>query len=203
MMGLFSKKYTGPDGRMGGSDRRYPGKWATHIWGIILLIAFSSGMGVGINLRADTSSIERSITSVSEGDSIRSQVILDSVNALLARPELEVITNTIVRDVPVHDTVEVIDTVLVEVAQEPQIIRVVEIKEVLVIDTVFAPPQIITIPAPDYGYFSSHYFLPRAGNLLYLLGGVALGHLAGSDATACVIVTTSGMSRENCDPPRQ
>jgi len=184
---------------MGGSDRRYPGKWATHIWGIILVLIFSSGVGVGITLRADTSSIERSITSVSEGDSIRSQVILDSLLSFLARPP-QTIERLVIRDVLTRDTLLVVDTLLVP--QEPQIIRVVEIKEVLVIDTVFAPPQIITIPAPDRGYFSSHYFLPRAGNLLYLLGGVALGSILDNDASACIFISTDGTVRENCDPKR-
>ena len=198
-MWFRKKKYSGPDSRMGGSDRRYPGKWATHIWGIILVLIFSSGVGVGITLRADTSSIERSITSVSEGDSIRSQVILDSLLSFLARPP-QTIERLVIRDVLTRDTLLVVDTLLVP--QEPQIIRVVEIKEVLVIDTVFAPPQIITIPAPDRGYFSSHYFLPRAGNLLYLLGGVALGSILDNDASACIFISTDGTVRENCDPKR-
>lgn len=194
----FKKKYSGPDSRMG-SDRRSIGRWATHMWGIILLIVFSSGLGVGLNLGADTSSIERSITSVSEGDSIRSQVILDSLLSFLARPP-QIVEQLVIRDVLVRDTLHRVDTLLVP--QDPQIIRVVEIKEVLVIDTVFAPPQIITIPAPDRGYFSSHYFLPRAGNLLYLLGGVALGQIIDNDASACIFISTDGTLRENCDPKR-
>jgi hypothetical protein len=199
-MKLFSKKkYSGPDSRMGGSDRRFPGRWATHIWGIILLLVFLAGNGVGYNLRADTSSIERSITSVSEGDSIRSQVLLDSLISFASKVP-ETIERVVLRDVLVYDTVSVVDTLLVP--QEPQIIRVVETKEVLVIDTVFAPPQIITIPAPDRGYFSSHYFLPRAGNLLYLLGGVALGSILDNDASACIFISTDGTVRENCDPKR-
>ncbi len=198
-MKFFSKRYTGPDSRMGGVDRRYAGRWAKHIWGIILLLVFLAGNGVGYNLRADTSSIERSITSVSEGDSIRSQVLLDSLISFASKVP-ETIERVVLRDVLVYDTVSVVDTLLVP--QEPQIIRVVETKEVLVIDTVFAPPQIITIPAPDRGYFSSHYFLPRAGNLLYLLGGVALGSILDNDASACIFISTDGTVRENCDPKR-
>jgi hypothetical protein len=136
---------------------------------------------------------------VSEGDSIRSQVLLDSLISFASKVP-ETIERVVLRDVLVYDTVSVVDTLLVP--QEPQIIRVVETKEVLVIDTVFAPPQIITIPAPDRGYFSSHYFLPRAGNLLYLLGGVALGSILDNDASACIFISTDGTVRENCDPKR-
>jgi hypothetical protein len=184
---------------MGGSDRRYPGKWATHIWGFILLLVFLAGTGVGINLRADDDSVALMVADATEGDIIRSQVILDSLIALAARQPVEV-ERVVVRDVLVHDTVPVTDTLLVP--QEPQIIRVVEIKEVLVIDTVFAPPQIITIPAPEYGFFSSEFFKPRAGNLLYLLGGVALGSILDNDASACIFISTDGTVRENCDPKR-
>ncbi len=198
-MWFRKKKYSGPDSRMGGSDRRYPGKWATHIWGIILVLVFSGGVGTGIYLRADTSSIERSITSVSEGDSIRSQVLLDSLislaNRRIQRIEVPVVTQVVVRD-----TLYRVDTLLV--AQEPQIIRVRDTIEVLIVDSVFAPPQIITIPAPEYGFFSSEFFKPRAGNLLYLLGGVALGTILDNDASACIFVSTDGTVRENCDPKR-
>jgi hypothetical protein len=199
-MRFFSKKkYIGVDSRMGGSDRRFPGKWSTHIWGIILLLVFLAGNGVGINLRADDDSVALMVADATEGDIVRSQVILDSLISLASRDPV-VQERVVVSTELVHDTTWVVDTLLVP--QEPQIIRVVEIKEVLVIDTVFAPPQIITIPAPDRGYFSSHYFLPRAGNLLYLLGGVALGSILDNDASACIFISTDGTVRENCDPKR-
>lgn len=196
---MMFRKYKGVDSRIGGTDRRYVGRWAKHIWGIILLFAFLSGGVGGYNLRADGNSVAEALEEATEGDIVRSQVILDSLISYSMR-EPEVLERVIVRDVLVHDTLRLIDTVLVTLP--PQIVRVRDTIEVLIIDTVFAPPQIITIPAPSHGYFSSHYFEPRAGNILYLLGGVALGHLLGSDATACVIVSTDGTVRENCDPKR-
>ena len=198
-MSLF-KKYKGPDHRMGGVDRRYGGRWATHIWGIILLIVFSMGLGVGLSLRAGTALADSQVASLSERDSIRSQIILDSVGVLLARPVLEVITNTVVRDVLVHDTVQVIDTVLVEVASAPQIIRVSDTIQVLIIDTVFAPPTIITIPPVQYGFFDSRHFVPNAGNIAYLIVGAALGSIVSSDASACILVSTTGTLERNCEP---
>lgn len=196
---MFRKKYDGKDSRMGGSDRRYPGKWATHIWGVILLIVFSMGLGVGLNLGADTALADSQVADLSERDSVRSQIFLDSLSVLAARqPEIQEVI--VLQDRLIKDTVQSVDTLLVP--QPPQIIRVVEIKEVLVIDTVFAPPQIITIPAPEYGFFSSEFFKPRAGNLLYLLGGVALGTILDNDASACIFVSTDGTVRENCDPKR-
>ena len=198
-MWFRKKKYTGVDSRIGGIDRRYAGRWAKHIWGVILLLVFLAGTGVGINLRADDDSVAEAIEQAAEGDIVRSQVILDSLISLASRDPV-VQERVVVSNVLVYDTTWVVDTLLVP--QDPQIIRVVEIKEVLVIDTVFAPPQIITIPAPDRGYFSSHYFLPRAGNLLYLLGGVALGTILDNDASACIFISTDGTVRENCDPKR-
>ena len=199
-MKFFSKKkYTGVDSRIGGVDRRYAGRWAKHIWGVILLLVFMSGGVGGYNLRADTALADSLVANAAEGDSIRSQVILDSLLAFANRPPI-VSERTVIRTVVHSDTIEVVDTLLIP--QDPQIIRVVEIKEVLVIDTVFAPPQIITIPAPEYGFFSSEFFKPRAGNLLYLLGGVALGTILDNDASACIFVSTDGTVRENCDPKR-
>jgi hypothetical protein len=196
---MFRRKYTGPDSRIGGVDRRYGGRWAKHVWGIILLLVFAGGVGTGIGLRAGDASAVEAIEQAAEGDIARSQVILDSLLAMMPRlPEIQ--ERIVLRDRLVRDTVRLVDTLLV--SQDPQIIRVRDTVEVLVVDTVFAPPQIITIPAPEYGFFSSEFFKPRAGNLLYLLGGVALGHLVSSDATACVLVTTAGSLEKNCDPER-
>lgn len=196
-MKLFSKKYTGVDSRMGGVDRRYGGRWAKHIWGIVLLLAFTGGGGIGYNLRTDAALADSLVANAAEGDSIRSQVILDSLISLSSR-QIQRIEVPVVSQVVIRDTLYRVDTLLV--TSDPQIVEVV--KEVLVIDTVYAPPQIITIPAPEYGFFSSEFFKPRAGNLLYLLGGVALGTILDNDASACIFVSTDGTVRENCDPKR-
>ena len=198
---FFKSKHEGPEGRVGNHDRRSVGRWATHIWGAILLFAFLSGFGLRHSLGSGTALADSQVASLSERDSIRSQVLLDSVISLANRqPQIQEVA--VVTQVVARDTIYKVDTLLVEVASEPliQIVRVRDTIQVLIIDTVFAPPQIITIPAPDYGYFSSHYFQPRAGNLLYLLGGVALGHLIGSDASACILVSTTGSLERNCDP---
>lgn len=196
---FFKKRHEGIEGRVGNHDRRSVGKWATHIWGIIILFAVGFGIGIGINLGSGTALADSQVADLSERDSIRSQVLLDSLISFAnARPEIQEVS--VVTQVVIRDTLYRVDTLLVEVASEP-LIQIVRIRDtVTVIDTVFAPPRIITIPAPGYGYFSSEYFKPRAGNLLYLLGGVALGHLIGSDATACVLVATTGSLERNCDP---
>lgn len=196
-MWFRKKKYSGPDSRMGGSDRRFPGSWATHIWGVILVLIFSSGVGVGINLRADTSSIERSITSVSEGDSIRSQVLLDSLISLSNR-QIQRIEVPLVTQVVVRDTIYRVDTL--SVTLPPQIVRVSDTIQVLIIDTVFAPPTIITIPPVQYGFFDSRHFVPNAGNIAYLIVGAALGSIVSSDASACILVSTTGTLERNCEP---
>jgi len=195
----FKKKHKGVETRVGNHDRRAAGRWATHIWGIILLVAFSSGGFLGYNLRADTSSIERSITSVSEGDSIRSQVILDSLISL-SQLFPDTIERTIVRTVLVPDTTWMVDTLFV--AQEPQIIRVRDTVNILVVDSVFVPPTIITIPPVQYGFFDSRHFVPNAGNIAYLIVGAALGSIIDNDASACVFLSTNGKLEKNCDPKR-
>lgn len=192
-------RYKGADKRFGTRDRRRWGKWEARLWAFLILVAIGGGFALGRNLGAGEASTERAINGLSEGDSVRSQVILDSLLAFAAR-EPEVVERVVVHTVVEKDTVRLVDTLLVP--SDPVIVRVRDTTEVLVIDTVFAPPQIITIPAPEYGFFSSEFFKPRAGNLLYLLGGVALGHLVSSDATACVLIATSGTTEKNCDPER-
>ncbi len=197
-MRFFSKKhYTGVDSRIGGVDRRYGGRWATHIWGIILLVAFSSGGILGYTLRADAALADSQVANLLERDSVRSQVLLDSLMALMNR-EVVVQQEVVFRDVLVYDTVQVLDTLLV--ASAPQIIRVRDTIQVLIIDTVFAPPTIITIPPVQYGFFDTRHFVPNAGNIAYLIVGAALGSIIDSDASACVIVSTTGTLERNCEP---
>lgn len=180
-------KYEGSDRRKGHRDRR--SRWL--LW---LFVA-------GLTATTGATSWAGGRTTAPESESIvvpdRSQDfqnIRGQLATLIERePEIRtVVTTRIVRDtllVPVH----------IPVAVPPEIIRITDTLRVLVfrVDTLWMPPQIVTIPV--HTFWSSETYSPSIGNTVWSVGGGILGYILRgvfeSSARACVVIN----AEESCN----
>lgn len=174
-------EYTGDERREGKRDRRTGWSfWIAIVASVVGFALVSGAIGVGIE--------RRSTPEVTIPDhTVALESLSTQLEALTLRePEVRfVVTERLVRD-----------TVLVpyEVAMEPQIVRVHDTTEVLVfrVDTLWMPPQIITIPAPERGFWAAETYRPSIGNFVWSAASLSLGVLLqsafGSSARACVVV---------------
>lgn len=180
-------EYTGEERREGPDDRRHVAKWAIRLWGG--LVALGAVMAV---LGSGTSGYllgRRSIPALAMPDHT---LALESLSVqmetlTLREPEIRTVVTERLR----------IDTLRVpyEVALAPEIVRVTDTLRIFQVDTIWMPPQIVTIPVPERTFWSSETYSPSIGNTVWSFGGGILGYvLRGifeSSARACVIVNAA------------
>ena len=189
---MWFSKFSGDEKREGGSDRRTPGKWATHIWGGILAIMIFTALGVGMPWaynRGQASRPERMQDILEANSTLQDQV--DDFGEELSRIASivpDTVLRTIVRDRIVPDTIWKVDTLTVTLAAE-----MLPPDTVVHYDTIFAAPQfeIIRIP-PEVRTFSDVSMVPTLDKLIYAAGGMLIGIPIGGwikgSATACIYV---------------
>lgn len=177
-------KHIGEDRREGLSDRR-KSPWWFWVGGIAVLVGTAVNVGVALNRNAIPEVVIPDHTVALESLSTQLETLT------LRQPEV----HTLVTERIIRDTV----FIPYEVAMEPQIVRVHDTTEVLVfrVDTLWMPPQIVTIPVPERTFWSAETYAPSIGNTVWSLGGVALGMFLHGvvfpTAKACVVVNIDVM----------
>lgn len=180
-------KHTGEDRREGQKDRR---AMRLSAW-IGLLV--SGGVGAAIGYLGSQPEAVTLPDHTPALDSLSSSLeTLSTQISLLALGEPEV--RTVLTERLRIDTLRIPYEVAV-----PQIVRVHDTTEVLVfrVDTLWMPPQIVTIPVPARTFWSPETYKPSIGNTVWSFGGVALGMFLHGvvfpTAKACVIVNIDVM----------
>lgn len=171
------------DKRVGMRERRSGARWRMVM---VIAIAAASGYILGQPWRTGPSVDE--IAQTFHADPIPA---IDSLGAriqtLADRPPTE---RVVIRDRFIRDTIYIprIDTFYAAA----EIVRVMDTTTLVLVDTVYMPPQIIRIPAPERGFWSSDTYKPSIGNFAWATGGGILGYwLRGqvdNSARSCIVI---------------
>jgi len=182
-------KYSGSERRGGRTDRRTPAKWATHLWGGIIVFFILASNGFSFN-RGRDSRPDR-MDDLANADSVMQEDLGDFGEELarLANLVPDTIVKTVVRDrFAPPDTVEVLktDTLTVTLAA-----ILLPPDTIFHVDTIYASLQISRLPAEQRGFWDVN-MSPTLEKLIYLgvgvLVGIPIGGAIDNDATACIYV---------------
>lgn len=166
-------------------------KWQTYVWIALLGVGGVSTTAVGYTVGGERGVAADEIVFPDYAQDFLS--LRNQLETLTARsPEVQTVVTTRI----IRDTLRIPYPVV-----ESRIISVTDTVHVLVmqIDTVWAPPQIITIPAPERGFWAAESYQPSIGTFVWSAASLSLGaflqSVFSSSARACVVVN----GEESCN----